>query len=317
MIDVVDVIKLAGGIVYLILGGDLLVRGAISLARRSHISPGVIGLTIIALGTSAPEFIVSILAAVSGHGGIAIGNIVGSNIANVLLVLGLAAIIYPMTADSTSAGVHAAFMLGVSGVFVGMSMLGPLGKIDGSVMLLILAASLLVTLRSRFSILNVEEDDPEDDRVLGLPNTPGFMWMFVILGCVVMPVGADLTVRSASTIALDLGVGETVIGASIVAFGTSLPELIATLIATFHRQVGMAIGNLIGSNVLNILAIMGLTSVITDVPVPSSMLTFDLWFMLWCVALLWFLIVRRIAIGRFLGTLFLGVYAGYIWIIYP
>ncbi len=316
MIEAVDVLKLAGGIVYLVLGGDLLVRGAISLARRSHISPELIGLTIIALGTSAPEFIVSILAAVSGHGAIAIGNVVGSNIANVLVVLGLAAIIYPMKPDSTSDGVHAAFMLGVSGVFIGVCALGPLGKIDGSVMLLILAAGLFVTLRSNFSILNIEEDDPEDDRVLGLPNTPGFMWMFVVLGCVVMPVGADLTVRSASTVALDLGVGEAVIGASIVAFGTSLPELIATLIATLHRQVGMAIGNLIGSNVLNILAIMGLTSVITDVPVPSSMLTFDLWFMLGCAALLWFLVVRRIAIGRLLGMLFLGAYACYVWVIY-
>ena len=316
MIEAVDVLKLAGGIVYLVLGGDLLVRGAISLARRSHISPGVIGLTIIALGTSAPEFIVSILAAVSGHGAIAIGNVVGSNIANVLLVLGLAAIVYPMQPDSTSDGVHAAFMVGVCGVFIGACMFGPLDKIDGSIMLLILAVGLFVTFRSNFSILNIEEDDPEDNRVLGLPNTPGFMWMFVVLGCVVMPVGADLTVRSAATIALELGVGEAVIGASIVAIGTSLPELIATLMATLHRQVGMAIGNLIGSNVLNILAIMGLTSVITDVPVPTSMLAFDLWIMLGCAVLLWFLVVRRIAIRRFLGTLFLGAYACYIWVIY-
>ena len=316
MIESVDVLKLAGGIVYLILGGDLLVRGAISLARRSHVSPGLIGLTIIALGTSAPEFVVSILAAVSGHGAIAIGNIVGSNIANVLLVLGLAAIIYPMRSDSASDGVHAAFMLGVCGVFVGMCMFGPLGKFDGSVMLLLLATGLFVTLRSNFSILNIEKDDPEDSRILGLPNSPKFMWMFVVVGCVVMPVGADLTVRNASTIAFDLGVGEAVIGASIVAFGTSLPELIATLIATFHRQVDMAIGNLIGSNVLNILAIMGLTSVITDVPVPTSMLTFDLWFMLGCAALLWFLIIRRIAIGRLFGILFLAAYTGYVWVIY-
>lgn len=316
MIEAVEFLKLAGGIVYLILGGDLLVRGSISLARRNHISPGVIGFTIIALGTSAPEFIVSILAAVSGHGAIAVGNVVGSNIANVLLVLGLAAIVYPMKPDSTSNGVHAAFMLGVSVLFVGMSMLGPLGKFDGSVMLLILAVGLFITLRSNFSVLNIEEDDPEDNRVLGLPNTPRFMWMFVVLGCAVMPVGADLTVRSASAIALELGVSEAVIGASIVAIGTSLPELIATLIATLHRQVGMAIGNLIGSNVLNILAVMGLTTVITDVAIPPSMLTFDLWFMLGCAALLWFLVVRRVVTGRFLGTLFLGAYAGYIWVIY-
>ncbi len=315
MIEFVDVLKLTGGIIYLVLGGDLLVRGAISLARRNHISPALIGLTIIALGTSAPEFVVSILAAVSGHGGITIGNIVGSNIANVLFVLGVAAIVYPLKADNTSR-IHAAFMLGVCGLFVAMCMQGSLGRIDGSVMLLFLGVSLFATLRSRFSILNVEEDDPEDNRVLGLPNTPGFMWVFIVVGCVVMPVGADLTVRSASTIAFDLGVGEAVIGASIVAFGTSLPELIATLIATFHRQVDMAIGNLIGSNVINILAIMGLTSVITDVPVPTSMLAFDLWFMLGCAALLWFLIIRRIAIGRFFGILFLAAYSGYIWVIY-
>ncbi len=315
MIEFVDVLKLTGGIIYLVLGGDLLVRGAISLARRNHISPALIGLTIIALGTSAPEFVVSILAAVSGHGGITIGNIVGSNIANVLLVLGVAAIVYPLKADNTS-DISAAFMLVVCGLFVAMCMLGSLGKIDGSLMLLFLGISLFATLRSRFSILNVEEDDPEDNRVLGLPNTPGFMWVFIVVGCVVMPVGADLTVRSASTIAFDLGVGEAVIGASIVAFGTSLPELIATLIATFHRHVDMAIGNLIGSNVINILAIMGLATVITDVPVPTSMLAFDLWFMLGCAALLWFLIIRRIVIGRFLGILFLAAYTGYIWVIY-
>lgn len=316
MFDAVDVLKLAGGIVYLILGGDLLVRGAISLARRSQLSPALIGLTIIALGTSAPEFIVSILAAVSGHGAIAIGNIVGSNIANVLLVLGVAAIVYPMSADSTSSALHACFMVAVCVLFIGMCFLGPLGRIDGSVMLAVLATGLFVTLRSNFSILNLEEDDPDDSRVLGLPSTPGFMWMFVTLGCVVMPLGADLTVRSASNIALNLGVGEAVVGASIVALGTSLPELIATLIATMHRQVGMAIGNLIGSNVLNILAIMGLASVITQVPVPESLLMFDLWFMLGCAALLWFLVVRKTAIGRFLGTLFLVAYAGYVWIIY-
>jgi cation:H+ antiporter len=316
MFDAVDVLKLAGGIVYLILGGDLLVRGAISLARRSQLSPALIGLTIIALGTSAPEFIVSILAAVSGHGAIAIGNIVGSNIANVLLVLGVAAIVYPMSSDSTSSAIHACFMVAVCVLFIGMCFLGPLGRIDGSVMLAVLATGLFVTLRSNFSILNLAEDDPDDSRVLGLPNTPGFMWMFVTLGCVVMPLGADLTVRSASNIALGLGVGEAVIGASIVALGTTLPELIATLIATMHKQVGMAIGNLIGSNVLNILAIMGLTSVITLVPVPDSLLTFDLWFMLGCAALLWFLVIRKIAIGRFLGTLFIGAYTGYVWIIY-
>ena len=316
MIEAVDLLKLAGGIVYLILGGDLLVRGAIALARRRRISPAVIGVSIIALGTSAPEFIVAILAATSGHGAIAIGNVVGSNIANILPVLGVAALFYPMQSGTSSDAVHAGFMLAFSIVFVGLCTLGDLDRVDGVFLLLILAVCLLSTLWGNISILNVEEDDTEDARILGLPNTPAFIWLFIGLGCVILPLGADLTVRSASRLALDAGVGEVVVSASIVAFGTSLPELIATLFAALHRQVGMAMGNVVGSNVLNILAVMGVTSVITDVVVPRSLLAFDLWFMLGCAVLLWVLLLRRVAIGRSLGVAFIGAYVAYLWIIY-
>ena len=250
MIDWIDLLKLAGGIVYLILGGDLLVRGSISMARRHRISPALIGVTIIAIGTSAPEFMVAILAATSGHGAIAIGNVIGSNIANVLAVLGVAALVYPMRGGTSSDAAHAGFMLAFSIVFVGLCTIGTLNRTDGIFLLLILAGSLVFTLRGNYSMLNVEEDDARNIRILGMPSTPGFMWTFIVLGCLILPLGADLTVRGASRIALDAGIGEAVVSASIVAFGTSLPELIATLFAALHRQVGMAIGNVVGSNVL-------------------------------------------------------------------
>lgn len=316
MIEAADFLVLFGGLIYLTIGGDLLVRGALALSRRSRISPLVVGLTVVAMGTSAPELLVSLYAAISGHGEIAIGNVVGSNITNVLLVIGLPALISPIAIPASGVRSHTVFMMLVSGIFIGLCFLGPLSWPHGIVLVGVLAVGLLATFRGMASFLEVDADEVEIDRVLGIPSQLPMIAFFIVLGILLLPLGADLAVEGAVAIASGLGVREAVIGASIVALGTSLPELSTTVIAAMHRTDDVAIGNVIGSNVLNILAIMGLTVLIAPVPVPAGFLTIDLWVMLFSGGLLWVLVLAGRPIGRAAGGILVTLYAAYLLVIF-
>lgn len=317
MNEALDLLRLLGGFVYLLLGGDFLVRGALGLAKRATISPVIVGLTVVAFGTSAPELLVSVYAGLQGFSDVAIGNIVGSNIANVLLVLGLPALIHPVLSDDPRLKNQGLFMLGVSAALVAMSLGGSIGRLEGLAMLSVFGVGVFVTLRGRVGMPGFDAADAEEqlDRVLGLPRSGPTIALLIVLGCIALPLGAHLAVVGAVAVADRLGFSEAVIGCTIIAVGTSLPELCTTLIAAFHKTSDIALGNIIGSNVFNILLILGLISVLVEVPVPPAFLDFDLWVMLGAAGLLSLFVVRRRPLGRAWGAALIGAYAIYLAVV--
>jgi len=316
VISPLAILSIAGGLTYLFMGGDLLVRGSISVARKFRIPPAIIGATVVALGTSLPELVVSLLAASTGHGGVALGNVVGSNIANVLVVLGVPALIAPIVVEDSSMRVHSGFMIAASLVFVGLCFFGPLTLWHGLVLLGVLVLAVLLTVTGRLSLIDLSAEEEQYERTLGLPERPLFAGLFILLGAIFLPLGADLTLDGVTELAVGAGVPETAIAASVVALGTSLPELSVSVLAALHKQLDMAIGNVVGSNALNLLFVIGLTATITPVPVPANFLRFDLWVMLGFALLLALFVFRRWRIGRRVGGALVAAYAVYIWMIF-
>jgi cation:H+ antiporter len=291
-------LEMIGGLIYLLLGGDLLVRGATALARKAAIPPVVVGLTVVAFGTSAPELFVSLQAVFEGFPGMSIGNVVGSNVANVLLVLGLPALMTATRCDQRHMGLHVSLMLGAS-------------VRDGLVLLVLLCVFLGI---SWMQGTIGDEAEAELERVLGLPSTTARIALFVLLGIVCLPVGAELMVDAGARIAEAFGVSDAVIGLTLFALGTSLPELGTTLVAAMLRQADVAIGNIVGSNLFNLLAIMGVTSIAAPGPLPvaPSFLAFDLWVMLASALLLAGFTWTGIRVGRAWGSVLLVAYATYV-----
>lgn len=314
MIAALDVVRLLGGLVYLVLGGDMLVRGALGLARRTSIPPMIIGLTVVALGTSAPELVISVYAAMTGFTDVALGNVVGSNIANVLLVLGAPALISPIVADAAGLRRQAVFMVAVTLLFVGLMMNGTLSSAEGWLLLGVLGAALLAAYFFGIEVAGADEidDAAQLERVLGLPYNLYAAIGFVVAGIVMLPVGADLTVEGAVSIAQALSIPDVVIASTIVAIGTSLPELSTTIIAAFHRSSDIAIGNVLGSNVLNILLVAGASAALAPFPVVSSLFQLDFPVMVAAAVLLLVFVVMRWPIGRVAGLSMIAGYAGYL-----
>lgn len=317
MLEFLVYLKLMGGFVYLLLGGDLLVRGSLGLARQSSVPPMIVGLTVVALGTSAPELMVSSYSAVSGYPGIAIGNVVGSNIANVLLVLGVPVLIYPIVCNQAGLTKQMSVMIGVTLLFVGQCFMSPFGIYDGILLLSMLVCFLLLTLRGASVVPGLAEDAEEElERVLGVPSVSWKIGLYVVLGILALPLGANLVVEGAAGIARNWGVSEAVIGLSLIALGTSLPELSTTVLAAIHKSSDVAIGNVVGSNLFNILAIMGVTTLLAEVPVGEEMLKWDIWVMLICAVIIWIFALAKARIGPVAGVLFLAAYVGYLLSLY-
>jgi cation:H+ antiporter len=287
-----------------------------AIARKLGIPSAIVGATIVALGTSLPELLVSVLAAVRGSGGIAMGNVVGSNIANILLVLGVPALITPIVSKDSSMRAHSAFMLVTSVAFVALCFFGPLGVWHSLALLGILVTAILLSVTGRLSLIDLSAKEEKIERTLGLPERPLFAGLFVLFGAGALPLGADLTLRGVTEIAAQAGISETAIAASVVALGTSLPELSVSILAALHRQLGMAIGNVVGSNSLNILFVIGFTGMVAPIPVDQRFLHFDLWVMLGFAVLLTGLVFRDVTLGRKLGLLFVASYVGYVWLIF-
>ena len=315
MIDLVDFLKLFGGFVYLLMGGDLLVRGALGLAKESNISPMVVGLTVVAFGTSAPELMVSSFSALSGHPGIAMGNVVGSNIANVLLVIGVPVLIHPIVCNQEGLAKQTSFMIGVTLLLIFLAVFEPITFWEGVLLLAILATFLIAATRGA-AVMPLDDAEEELERGLGLPSDARTIAIFIVCGIIALPLGADLVVEGGVGLAVDWGVSETVIGLSLIALGTSLPELSTTVIAALHKSSDVAIGNVVGSNLFNILAILGFTALLVDVPVEASLLRFDIWVMFGASILLWIYVLAKGTIGRFSGVGFLIGYCAYMWAIY-
>lgn len=302
-----EFVVVALGLAILLIGGDLLVRGAVALALRLGITPLVVSLTIVALGTSAPELLIAVDSVIKGAPDIAFGNVVGSNIANVLLVLGLPALIAPVAAGNGSAKRTFFFMIAASVLFIAMSLMGPIGPIQGAIMIAFFVFFLVDTFR-------VSRRDRRDlDAPTGVKGMSGWQIAgFLILGLVGLPVGADMMVEGSVKIAKAWGVSEAVIGLTIIAIGTSLPELATAVIAAVRREADVAIGNVIGSNLFNILFILGTAAFFGKLPPPERFLGFDLWVMLAASLALLPAILWRRDLTFVWGLLFLSAYAAYL-----
>ncbi|MEM7210923.1 MAG: calcium/sodium antiporter [Pseudomonadota bacterium] len=317
-----DLFYLIFGLAILVGAGDSLVRGAVAVSLRFGIPAIIVSATIVAIGTSAPELLIGIKAALEDAPGIALGNVVGSNIANVLLVLGVPAIIAPMAACGTDAHRNCYFMIAATVLFSGMVLTGTVSLLGGLVLvvlaLVMVADSLRLGLHARAEA-NVAGIDTEAQELAELEDAdpemaPWKITLLILAGVIGLPLGADFLVSGARGIALSIGISETVIGLTLVAIGTSLPELATTVVAAMRRQADVAIGNVIGSNIFNVTAIAGAAAIVTPLEVPYEILTRDIWVMIAASALLLPFVLRCKPIGRLTGVCFLAAYAIYLYI---
>ena len=300
----VDYFYLFAGLIGLFFGGEALVRGSVSIARRMSIPPLLIGLTVVGFGTSTPELLVSVDAAWRGVPDIAIGNIVGSNIANILLILGLSALVWPIRVMGATLRRDTAVMMVAVLVLLPIFAMGQITRLSGLALFVGLVAYLV------WAYLNPGEAESEN---LSPPASTLVSILWIIGGLVALMVGARLLVDGAVSIARGYGISEAFIGLTIVAVGTSLPELATSLIAAFRRQSEIAIGNIVGSNIFNVLGILGVTAVIAPIPVASRFLTFDLPIMIMVSLVLTGLLLSRPVIGRGVGVVMLAGYVIYVW----
>ncbi|MDX5413544.1 MAG: calcium/sodium antiporter [Rhodobacterales bacterium] len=300
-----EYIYLLGGIVGLFLGGEALVRGSVDIARRLAIPPLLIGLTVVGFGTSTPELLVSVDAALRGVPDIALGNVVGSNIANILLIVGLSALVWPIRVMGDTLKRDTAVMMAAAFALVPVFAMGVMSRPAGAILVAGLIAYLI------WAYLQSGTTEAEDEGAKP-PATIVVSLLWVAGGLAALMLGARFLVDGAVSIARDFGVSEAFIGLTIVAVGTSLPELATSLIAAFRRQSEIAIGNIVGSNIFNVLGILGVTAVIAPIPVASRFLTFDLPIMIAVSAILTALLVLRPSIGRGAGMIMLAGYAAYV-----
>ena len=304
---------LALGLAILLVAGDILVRGAVSLAAALNIPALLVSLTIVAFGTSAPELVVTVQAVISGNDGIALGNIIGSNIANIFLVLGLPAIIYPVTTHVIGLRRHAVTMLIATAAFLAAAYFpGEIGtKIGAGLFACILAYVAYMWVRASSG----RADDPILDEVEEYQTGRGITLktiLFLVIGLVGLPIGAQLLVNSGAGLAMDLGVREELIGLTIVAFGTSLPELATVFAGALHKKSDVAIGGVIGSNIFNIFAVGGAAGLAGTAVFDPDSLRLDLPVMALAAIVLSAFVITRKDIGRITGLLFTAGYIGFI-----
>ncbi len=295
------------GLILLIVGAEYTVKGSVAIANKLKIPMIIVGLTVVALGTSLPEFIVSVKAALSGSAGISIGNVVGSNIANVLLILGSAAVFYPIKCRRRIFLRNYKFLFLVTAIFVAFAMSGKFIFWQGIIMLGLLSAFIY------YNYKNSSKVAVSEDSLSPIANKG---WIFVIgvttCGLVAIMYGADFLVKGAIDIATMYGVSNEIIGLTIVAVGTSLPELATTIVAAIKRQNDVALGNIIGSNIWNIVFIMGFTSVVIDVPVSKQFMYYDVWVMLLSTLLLYPVMMTKARMNRVEGFVFVSIYVLYL-----
>ena len=294
------------GLLLLVISGDFLVRGAIELSSRLRISALLVSLTIVAFGTSAPELIVAINATLSGAPGLAMGNVVGSNIANILLVLGLPILLVRLQNDITDTRRSFVFMIFASVLFVFLGMSGSFSWVYGVVLLSLLIFILADSFRQGRK--NVENYENKSGKLKSWSS----IIFFLLLGILGLPLGADILVKNASLLAHDYGISDAIIGLTLVAIGTSLPELATTFVAVMRKKADVVLGNLIGSNIFNLLAIIGITSLISPVPVDPTFINFDFWVMLGASFIITPFIFLNIQFNRFSGFIFTMLYGSYL-----
>ena len=304
---------IVSGLVGLFVGGELLVRFASQLAQRLGISSLVVGLTVVAFGTSAPELAASLTAALRGSPDIALGNVIGSNTANIGLILGLSALVTPLVSGARFLRRELPFMVLTGAALLPLLLDGRLGRLEGVGLLVVLTLYLLVLFRTGEAPL------PEPLVEAAEPKPSGPLWLSLLGitgGLVLLVGGAQALVAGAVTVATALGVPQTVIGLTLVAVGTSLPELVSSLVAASKGEGDLALGNIVGSNIFNVLAILGVSSLVQPLATPFASLGTDLWIMLGFTLLAVLFLATRLVLNRWEGGLLLGLYVGYIaWLL--
>lgn len=301
-----------GGLTGLFLGGEGLIRGSSSLAIRVGISPLVVGLTVVAFGTSSPELLVSLKAAIMGSSSIALGNVIGSNIANIALILGLSAVITPIEVHANVIKREIPIMIVVSLLLIFFLLDGTLGFIEGLIFIILLIAYTVVNIL--LSLKENKEIEKEFEEGLKSRLNIPLAILFIIVGLVFLFFGADLFLKGAVSLAKMFNVSDAIIGLTIVAVGTSLPELFTSIVATIKKESDIAVGNVVGSNIFNILSILGISAII--VPISSSQISiFDLGAMLAAALILLPLSYTGFRISRLEGLLLLIGYFAYIFLL--
>lgn len=308
-----DYLFLILGFVLLIIGGEALVKGAVSLAFKLNISPLVVGMTIVSFGTSAPELLVSISAATSGHPDVSIGAVVGSNISNLGLVLGLTVIIFPIAIGRDTLRIDWPLMILASILFFVFARNGEISTLEGIIFLAILVSfTTWLFMNSRKQGKKVLQDvdieietDKKQSLILDL--------LYLAIGFSGLAFGADWLIDAVVNIAKENGVSEKLISVSVVAFGTSLPELVTSCTAAYRKESDISIGNLIGSNVFNLLAILGVTAIVHPIQVNATINQFDVYVMLGISALIFPLMLFGKSLNRWKGILLILVYCMYIY----
>ena len=298
------------GFAMLMKGADWFVDGASKIADKFGIPHLVIGLTIVALGTSAPEAAVSISAALKGSVDLAISNVLGSNILNVLVILGLSAVICPLAVKETAIKIDIPFVFIISALMLGLGVMdNQIGRVDGIIFWVLMIGYLIYMVqltkkgKAQLEALDEVEEAGAEDKVWKLI-------LLIIVGAVLIVVGSDVTVDAATQIAVRFGMSERLVGLTIVAFGTSLPELVTSCVAAKKKETDIAVGNIVGSNMFNILFVLGTTAIITPVAYTSAFI-FDNVIATLVVAVLWLFTVKNKKLSRVGGAAMLVMYAAY------
>lgn len=305
------------GLLILLLAGDALVKGAVNLSLRIGIPALIVSLTIVAFGTSAPELLISIKAVLDDVPGIALGNVVGSNTANILLVLGVPALLATMHTSECQTRKSFNHMIAATVLFIALAYRGVFDWIASIALLTALAAMLLDAARDAMKHQQAEAACVPDEELEGAdPDMPGWrIAVFLVLGLIGLPLGASLLVDNATIIAKEFGVSDTVIGLTLVAIGTSLPELATTVMAALRRQADVVLGSVIGSNMFNLLAIIGVAGLVGPIAVDPEFLRFDLWVMLGASLLLIPFVYFGKDITRIWGISLTVLYATYLFVV--
>lgn len=299
-----NIIWMIAGIALVLWGADRLTDGAVAIAERMHISQMVIGLTIVAMGTSMPEFFVSFMSALKDTPDMAVGNVVGSNIFNALLIVGCAAMVMPMTILPSTVKKDIPFAMVASVVLLLMCLDGNISRIDAGVLLGLFAVFMYITLNGA----KENEQPMQQTSAKGGKPFMSVVWIFVGLVCLVF--GSNLFVDAATVIARQLGVSDAVIGLTIIAGGTSFPELATSVVSARKGQSGIAIGNVLGSNVFNILLILGVTGVMSPMTL-QGITTVDLTMLVVSMVMLWLFSFTKYTLARWEGALLTIVFIGY------
>jgi len=303
------------GLILLTVGGEALVRGALAAARRLGVSPLLAGLVIVGFGTSAPELVVSLQASLNGQPDIAVGNVIGSNIANILLILGISAIIMPLVTHIQCLRRDGLVMLAATVLFMLLSSFNGLDRIEGIVFLVVLASYLVWAYRTEKDDTKSPEAELHIAEAAEIEVVPMniFLTLLAIVGGLAMLIlGANRFLLGAVGLGQTLGVPEAIIGLTVVAVGTSLPELAVSIVAAIRRHADVAVGNIIGSCIFNLLCILGISSVITPLPLQGRLLQIDQFVMLGATGLLLAFLFFGLRVSRVKGAVLLGAYITYI-----